>query len=171
MGFFDLLKGTSKMKVSAITNRNYAQQQNFKGLHRVVKDFKDETIYEPLSGVRIGSYIVKKTIYYYPYSDESQTVVDDFVKARTNRIETAPLNPYLSDQTTKITQTVVEVQPRLPFTKQDYNDYVEDMQINEEVFLENKDMPREALMNLLVSKKSAQTEKALIEAGLKDWIV
>ena len=158
------------MKVSAITYRNYPNQQMFRGLPKLVKTFKDDTSYEPFYNTWIGTYTTRRTIYYYPYADETQTEIDSFVKANTGKIESEPLSPYLPDQTTKITETVVEVQPRLPFTRQDYRDYAEDMQINEEVFEENKDMTREELMKLLVSKKSIQTEQALIEAGLESWI-
>ena len=156
------------MRVNAVSN--YPKQPNFQGLFRISNKIQDETYYEPAYEADLGTYTTKTTIYYYPYADETQKEIDEFVKENTKKDIQTPPNSVTSDQVTRITETVVDVKKPLPITKYDYNSYVKAMSDAKRNYGEySKDLIH-ALIRTIAGHQAEKTEDVLIQNGLKDWI-
>lgn len=150
------------MKVSAITSSNF-NQPNFKGLSRVVQRVEDNTYYEGAYETEMGTCKHFKTIYYYPFADETQEEIQKFVKSNTSSYSSPTLKPV-----EHLYENTVEVQKRLSLTKKDYENYLESMRIAKGIYDLKLQTARRNEIKSLASSAVDAIEEELQQYGLKD---
>lgn len=159
------------MRVNAVSIGNYPVQQNFKGLSRTVESVKDETYYEGAYEADLGTFTRRKTIYYYPFADESQKSIDEVVSSNTYRHEERPCNPNSCDQTIRIDEGIVEVQKPLSVTKKEWDEYKNNIEIAKRIYEEKQEIARMAAIRALAPESVIRVENELNNLGLDEFIV
>ena len=156
------------MRINSVSSKNFSNQANFGGLYRTETKIKHEDYYEPAYEADLGQITHTKTVHYYPFKDESQEQIDEFIKSNTRREVNTPSNPNSSDQVTRIYDDSVILHDRLPMTEEEYKDYLLTMESAKEIYAQNlQNSIRNAVLNI-AGAEAIEIENNLKNLGLND---
>lgn len=155
------------MKISAVNVRNF-NYPNFKGLTKTVEEVEDNTYYDNVYEADLGTYTNIRRIYYYPFADEKQAEISNFVAQ--NSYNRVTKNSTANNQVVHNEKSYVEVQKPLSIKKEDYEQYLNAMNYAKKSYEYQQETARQAAIKALAPSSAINVEKVLTSHGFDEYL-